>query len=77
MPHLTPLHYGKFWKFLEYVGCRFERQRGSHLIYTRSDLARPIVFPAKKQLSRTVILSNLKTLNISKEKYLEIMQKIK
>ncbi len=77
MPHLVPVHYGKFAKFLEYIGCEFVRQKGSHLIYKRSDLNRPIVFPASKQLSRIVIANNLKTLNISKEKYLEIMGKIR
>ena len=77
MSRLTPVHYGRFAKFLVYVGCEFERQRGSHLIYRRYDLLRPIVFPAVKELSLTVIQSNLKTLNITKEKYLEIMEKIK
>ena len=77
MQHLIPIHYRKFSKFLEYTGCEFVRQNGSHLIYRRSDLKRPIVFPASKELSRTVIFSNLKTLNIPKEKYLEILEKIK
>ena len=77
MPRLTPIHYGKFAKFLEYIGCEFARQEGSHLIYKRSDLLRPIVFPASKELSLTVITNNLRTLNISKEKYLEIIVKIK
>ncbi len=77
MPRLTPIHYGKFAKFLEYIGCQFVRQRGSHMIYRRSDLNRPIVFLASKQLSTIVITNNLRTLNISKEKYLEILEKIK
>ena len=77
MPRLTPIHYGRFAKFLEYIGCEFDRKRGSHLIYKRSDLPRPIVFPASKELSVIVIMSNLKTLNISKDKYLEIVKNIK
>lgn len=77
MPRLEPIHYGKFCKFLEYVGCAFKRQKGSHLIYVRDDLIRPIVVPAKKNLSRTVILSNLKTLGIDREKYLRILSEIK
>ncbi|MCD4780047.1 MAG: type II toxin-antitoxin system HicA family toxin [Candidatus Omnitrophica bacterium] len=77
MPRLTPIHYGKFCKFLDYVGCSFKHQTGSHLIYTRTDLRRPIVVPKKKQLSMTVIQSNLRTLVISKEKYLEIIKIIK
>lgn len=60
MPHLTPVHYGKFCKFLEYIGCEFDRQKGSHLIYKRSDLNRPIVFPASKELSRIIKNCHLK-----------------
>jgi len=77
MPRLVPIYYGKFAKFLEYIGCEFDRKKGSHLIYKRSDLLRPIVFPASKELSTIVIMSNLKTLGISKDKYLEIFEKIK
>lgn len=77
MPRLEPVYYGKFCKFLEYVGCTFKRQKGSHLIYVRNDLIRPIVVPAKKNLSRAVIQSNLKTLGIDRDKYLRILSKIK
>ena len=77
MSRLIPVHYGKFCKFLEYVGCEFVRKTGSHLIYRRNDLPRSIVVPEHKELSMTVIFSNLKTLGISKEKYQEIMEKIK
>lgn len=77
MPRLEPIHYGQFCKFLEYVGCTFKRQKGSHLIYVRDDLVHPIVVPAKKNLSRTVIQSNLKTLGIDRDKYLRILSEIK
>jgi len=40
-------------------------------------LPRSIVVPEHKKLSMTVIFSNLKTLGISKEKYQEIMERIK
>ena len=77
MPRLTPIHYSKFAKFVEYLGCEFKRKSGSHIIYTRNDLDRPVVFPEDKELSFTVIMSNLKTLGISKEKFIEIMARIK
>ncbi len=77
MPRLEPIHYGQFCKFLEYIGCTFKRQKGSHLIYVRDDLRRPIVVPAKKNLSRTVIQSNLKTLGIDRDKYFRILSEIK
>ena len=77
MSRLIPVHYGKFCKFLEYVGCEFIRKTGSLLVYRRNDLPRSIVVPEHKKLSMTVIFSNLKTLGISKEKYQEIMERIK
>ena len=76
MSHIGPIHYRDFEKFLFHIGCTFKRQKGSHRIYTRSDLNRPIVVPAAKNLSLTVIRSNLQTLKISTEKYLEILKEI-
>ena len=76
MPHLAPIHYSKFHKFLQYVGCEFKRKKGSHLIYTRFDLPRPIVIPERKSIPVFIIKNNLKLLNISNEKYLEILEKL-
>ena len=39
----------------------------------RDDLERPVVVPKHKEISVSVILSNLKTLKISPQKYLEII----
>ena len=76
MPSLRPIHYAKFQKFLAYVGCQLVRTKGSHFIYHREGLNRPVVIPAKGELPVFVILNNLKLLNISKEKYLEIMESL-
>jgi len=51
-------------------------KQGSHRIYRRSDLIRPLVVPAHGDISITVIRSNLKTLGISPEQYLEDLKKI-
>ena len=76
MPSLRPVHHAKFQKFLIFVGCHLVRTKGSHFIYHRVGLNRPVVIPAKSELPVFVILNNLKLLNISKEKYLEIMQSL-
>lgn len=76
MPRLSPIHYRKFEKYLLYVGCTFDRQRGDHRIYKRSDLKRPIVIPADKSIPVFIILNNLRILKISREEYLEIINKI-
>ena len=73
MHKFTELHYKDFDKFLRYVGCEYIRQKGSHRIYRRAGLIRPIVLPAKRSISITVIKSNLKTLGISLEDFFQIM----
>jgi len=50
MAHLAPIHWKKFEKFLVYIGCHFEREKGDHRIYWREDLKRPVVIPRDTQL---------------------------
>lgn len=73
MPHLTPVSWKKFEKFLIEVGCRLERERGDHRIYWRSGLSRPIVIPKDSALPIFVIRNNIRVLNISPDEYLEIL----
>jgi predicted RNA binding protein YcfA (HicA-like mRNA interferase family) len=76
MSQLTPVHWKKFEKFVLYVGCHFERQKGDHRIYWRSGLKRPVVFPADKEVPVFIIRNNLRTLGISIREYSEIMEKL-
>jgi predicted RNA binding protein YcfA (HicA-like mRNA interferase family) len=76
MSQLTPVHWKKFEKFVLYVGCHFERQKGDHRIYWRSGLKRPVVFPADKEVPVFIIRNNLRTLGINVKEYLEIMEKL-
>ena len=76
MPRLTPIHYKKFDKFLRYLGCKFIRQKGDHLIYQRADLKRPIIVPKITSIPIFVILNNLRILKISREEYLDIIEKL-
>lgn len=76
MPHLAPIDWKEFEKFLLYVGCTFQRQKGSHRIYWRIGLNRPIVLPTYSKLPVFIIRNNLRTLNMTIEQYLEILSKI-
>ncbi|MFQ5646904.1 MAG: type II toxin-antitoxin system HicA family toxin [bacterium] len=73
MPRIFPVSYQDFERFLLYAGCRFDRQKGSHRIYKRSDLSRPIVVPAR-EVPVFIIKNNLKLLGISPAQYLEILK---
>lgn len=76
MPSLGPIHWKKFDRFLIYVGCKFIRQKGDHRVYWRDGLLRPIILRTKKDVPVFEIKSNLRTLNISTEEYLAILQRL-
>ena len=76
MAGLRPIHYKQFEKFLLFVGCRFVRQTGDHKVYERNDLKRPVIVRTKKDLPVIEIKSNLRTLGMTNQEYLEILKQI-
>ena len=76
MPHLAPVNWRRFEKFLLYVGCNFEREKGDHRIYWREGLHRPVVIPRDTQLPIFIIRNNLRILGVSVEEYLEILGRL-
>jgi predicted RNA binding protein YcfA (HicA-like mRNA interferase family) len=76
MSRLTPVHWRKFEKFLLFIGCRFEREKGDHRIYWRDNLKRPVVIPRDKELPIFIIRNNLRILGITPEEYLEILKRL-
>ena len=65
-----------FEKVLIFIGCKWDRQRGSHIIYKKSGLKRPIVITSDRELSFRVVRSCLKTLNMTIEEYKDICKRI-
>ena len=76
MAHLPPIHWKKFEKFLLFIGCHLEREKGDHRIYWREGLIRPVVIPRDGELPVFIIRNNLRILNINPEEYLEILKRI-
>lgn len=76
MSGITPINWKRFEKFLLFVGCNFEREKGDHRIYWRSDLKRPIVIPRENQLPVFIIRNNLRLLKIDVAEYLKILERI-
>lgn len=73
---LRPIPYTKFEKFLQEVGCHFKRQEGDHRVWDRPGLFRPIIVRTKKDLPIMEIKSNLRTLGISNQEYLNILAQL-
>ncbi|MEX0616746.1 MAG: type II toxin-antitoxin system HicA family toxin [Candidatus Woykebacteria bacterium] len=76
MPSLAPISRKKFEKFLIFIGCHHKRTKGDHLIYDRVDLKRPVVFTADREVPTMIIRTNLKTLGMTVEDYLIILNKL-
>ena len=73
MEKIGSIHWKIFEKFLFHVGCKFKREKGDHRIYWKQGLKRPIVIPRDTALPPMIILNNLRTLGISRKKYLEFL----
>jgi predicted RNA binding protein YcfA (HicA-like mRNA interferase family) len=73
MARLIPIHWKKFERFLLFVGCYFEREKGDHRIYWREGLKRPVVIPRDINLPIFIIRNNLRILGIKPEEYIEIL----
>ena len=77
MPRIIPVH----WKVLECIfvkdGFVFERQKGDHRSYVKPGVFRPIVIPTYKEIDHNLILSNMRTAKMSRQRYFELLTKCK
>ena len=76
MPRLIPISWKEFDKFLLFLGCKFKHQKGSHRVYTRARLKRPLIVPAYGDIPIFIIRNNLRVLNMTVEEYLEILKQL-
>lgn len=76
MPKKQSITNKRFQKFLVYVGCSLTRVSGDHFIYSRADLARPVIIPLDNPLPQFIVKNNLDVLGISWAEFFEIIEKI-
>lgn len=76
MPRITPLHYRKLVRILESEGFTLARQRGDHMVFTRPGSARPVVLPRYDPLPVFIIKNILRTAQISRERYFELLEQL-
>jgi predicted RNA binding protein YcfA (HicA-like mRNA interferase family) len=73
---IRPISWKKFDKVLLKFGCQFDRQQGSHRVYKKPGLKRPVIVPTYDPLPTFIIKNNLRTLQISNEAYLEALKSV-
>ena len=78
VPHkITPVPYRKLVKVFEREGFTLMRQVGDHLILTKPGIKRPVVIKTSPHaVPVTHILTNLKTAQISRERYFELLDQV-
>lgn len=77
MPRITPIR----WSILECIfikdGFVFERQEGSHKSYSKKGVKRPVIIPTYNEIGKDIILGNMRTANMSRDKYFEYLKECK
>jgi predicted RNA binding protein YcfA (HicA-like mRNA interferase family) len=76
MSRIVPIHYRRLVRILEMEGFTFVRERGDHMIFAKTGILRPIVVPRYDALPVFIIKNVLRTAQISRERYLEIMNRL-
>ncbi|MFI5092069.1 MAG: type II toxin-antitoxin system HicA family toxin [Candidatus Acidiferrum sp.] len=76
MSRIVPIPYRKLVRVLEIEGFAFVRERGDHMIFSKSGILRPIVVPRYDALPVFIIKNVLRTAQISRERYLELLHRL-
>ena len=76
MAKITPIHWRKLSRVFKLDGWQLSRIKGDHLVYTKARFERPIVIPKDARVEVFVVLGNLRTAKMSREKYFELLEKI-
>ena len=77
MPRITPTDWQTQVHVFEAYGCVFVRQKGDHLIYRHPNARRPVVIPRYREVTVTVIKANMRTVGMTREEYLELLERTK
>ncbi len=74
---ITPVDWRTLVCVFEQAGFKKDRVKGSHLSMTKPGVIRPVVIPMYDEIGVDIILSNLRTAGISRERYFELLEKRK
>ena len=74
MARIAPVHWRKLARVFQLDGWTLSRTKGDHLVYTKPDFIRPVVIPKDVRVEVFIILNNLKTAKITRQKYFELLK---
>lgn len=78
MPKITPIHCKKLIRIFELDGFTVVRTKGDHVMLTKPGGPRPVVIKTSpRKVSVTHIRTNMTTAGMSRERYFELLEKMK
>ena len=75
MPKIQALPWQKLARVFELDGWTPVRTKGDHVAYVKAGYARPVIIPKWKEVAVFIIKNNLKTAEMSRERYFELLKK--
>ena len=76
-PRITPTH----WKTQERIfiadGFVYTRTKGDHNCYEKKGISRPVVIPKYNEVDDDIIHANMRTANMTRDRYFELLKKAK
>ncbi len=76
MPKIVPTDWKTLLKIFEMHGCIYKRKEGSHHVLTCPGAKRAVVIPEYKEIDVEIIKSNMRTVNMSREEYFELLGRV-
>jgi predicted RNA binding protein YcfA (HicA-like mRNA interferase family) len=76
MPRIFPTDWKTQIKIFEMFGCKYKRKEGSHHVLTYPGAKRAVVIPEYDEIDVEIIKNNMRTINMSREEYFELLKKI-
>lgn len=78
MPKIVPLDYRKLIQIFELENFKVSRHKGDHISMTKPGVSRPLVIKTSpRKVPVAHIRTNLTTAGISRERYFELLEKVK
>jgi predicted RNA binding protein YcfA (HicA-like mRNA interferase family) len=76
MPRLFPTDWKTQVKIFELYGCQHKRKEGSHHVLSFPGAKRAVVIPEYDEIDIEIIKNNMRTVNMSREEYFELLKKV-
>lgn len=76
MPKIAPINWRTLEKVFQADHWQHKRTKGSHRSYTKPGFIRPVVIPMYSEVGVDIIMSNMRTARMSRERYFDLLGKI-